>query len=151
MNPALCEFLRGECLRRGLSLRSLSINSGLSPATVSNVLNREYQPTLDTLIKLADYLEVRREYLWQLAGLIEDTGDGLGGGGSDARLKAYCIRIAALSRPARDMVFRLIDTALDYAQSRSVLEAPETTVAQQPQVAEEQASYEQEEPDNPYS
>lgn len=68
----LVDFLRQECRERGCSLRRLSVNSGLSPATVSNIITRKYQPALSSLNHLADYLGVKREYLWQLAGLLED-------------------------------------------------------------------------------
>lgn len=64
--------MRQQCQEKRLSLRSLSINSGLSPGTVHNIINRDYQPKLNSLNRLADYLGVRREYLWQLAGLLED-------------------------------------------------------------------------------
>ena len=65
------DFLRQECRERGCSLRRLSVNSGLSPATVYNIITRKYQPALSSLNHLADYLGVKREYLWQLAGLLE--------------------------------------------------------------------------------
>jgi len=68
----LVEFLLQRCKEKGLSLRGLSINAGLSPATVHNIIKRQYDPTLFTLNRLADYLGVKRPYLWQLAGLLED-------------------------------------------------------------------------------
>lgn len=71
-NEKLASFLLGQCKERGLSFRRLSINSGLSPGTVHTMLKRKYQPTLSSLNRLADYLGVRRQYLWQLAGLVED-------------------------------------------------------------------------------
>jgi len=43
------------------------MGAGLSPATVHGIINRKYQLTLYSLNRLADYLGVRREYLWQLA------------------------------------------------------------------------------------
>jgi hypothetical protein len=43
------------------------MGAGLSPATVHGIINRKYQPSLYSLNRLADYLGVRREYLWQLA------------------------------------------------------------------------------------
>jgi len=70
-NKELGVFLREQCEQRGLSLRRLSINSGLSPGTVHNIIKRKYQPTLFSLNRLADYLGVKRQYLWQLAGLLE--------------------------------------------------------------------------------
>ena len=52
MSKELGEFLVEHCNRRGISLRSLSIKSGLSAGTVHNI--------------------IKRQYLWQLAGLLED-------------------------------------------------------------------------------
>jgi len=65
-------FLLQQCKEQGLSLRKLSISSGLSPGAVRNIINRPYQPTVFSLNRLADYPGVKREYLWQLAGLPDD-------------------------------------------------------------------------------
>ena len=48
------------------------MNAGLSPGTVHNIINRQFQPTVFSLNRLADYLGVKRQYLWQLAGILED-------------------------------------------------------------------------------
>ena len=68
----LNDFLQEQCRQRGISLRSLSLKSGLSPGTVHSIIKRKYQPTLFSLNRLADFFGVRREYLWKLAGLFED-------------------------------------------------------------------------------
>jgi len=67
----LVDFLQQVCRERGCSIRRLSVNSGLSSATVHNIIYKEHQPDLSSLNRLADYLGVKREYLWQLAGLLE--------------------------------------------------------------------------------
>jgi len=71
-NTELGDFLLRECKQRRLSLRSLSINSGLSPSTVAGIIKRKYQPSLFLLNRLADYLGIKRAYLWQLVGLLQD-------------------------------------------------------------------------------
>jgi len=68
----LGDFLRSECKQRRQSLRGLSLNSGLSAATVYNMIYRKYRPTVSSLNHLADYLGIKRQYLWRLAGLLED-------------------------------------------------------------------------------
>ena len=117
LKQELSDFLRGECHRRGLSLRGLSINAGLSPATVSNVLTREYQPTLDTLSKLADYLDVRREYLWQLAGLVEDAGCTCGTGTSDTRLESLHARVDKMPGATRKLMADFMGQVLDFLEA----------------------------------
>jgi len=103
----LGEFLRHHCKERGISLRRLSINSGLSPATVHNIINRKYQPTLFSLNQLADYLGVRREYLWQQAGLLEDYD--LENTLSDPHLRHHFAQADRLPKPARDLVVTIIE------------------------------------------
>ena len=91
-----------------MSLRSLSINSGLSPATVHNIIKRQYQPTLFSLNRLADYLNVKRQYLWQLAGLLEDMDYDSDITFSDHRLKFYFAQADKLPEPARKLIVDII-------------------------------------------
>jgi len=108
----LGDFLREKCQQRGLSLRSLSIKSGLSPGTVHSIIQREYQPTLFSLNRLADYLGVKREYLWQLAGLLEDVDYGAEGEFSDARLKFHFARVDKLPKAARNLIIGIIEAVI---------------------------------------
>lgn len=116
-NKELDEFLREQCKRRQLSLRRLSINCGLSPATVHNVLKRKYQPTLYSLNRLADYLGVKRQYLWQLAGLLEDMNYDTKTTFGDTRLKFHLARVDKLPKPARDMIIRLIEAVIVFSET----------------------------------
>ena len=109
MPNKLTEFLQQQCKERGLSLRSLSINSGLSPGTVHNIIKRQYQPTLFSLNRLADYLGVKREYLWQLAGLLEDMDYDDKTTFSDPQLRFHFARVDKLPRAARNLIISLID------------------------------------------
>ncbi len=110
----LTEFLLEICKERGLSLRSLSLNAGLSPATVYNIIKREYQPTLYTLNRLADYLGVKREYLWQLAGLIEDMDYGSETTFGDRRLRVHFAQADKLPESARNLVISTIAAIIAY-------------------------------------
>jgi len=89
-------------------LRRLSLESGLSPGTVYSIINRKYQPTLYSLNRLADYLGAKREYLWQLAGLIEDF-DVVPG---DTRLKSQLTRAQEMPEDARDLLSSVIEQIL---------------------------------------
>ena len=68
----LAEFLVKQCKEKQLSFRGLSVKSGLSPGTVHNIVHGKYRPNVSTLNTLADFLGLKREYLWQKAGLLED-------------------------------------------------------------------------------
>jgi len=119
LKPELADFLQEECQRRGISLRRLSINAGLSAATVHNILRREYQPTVASLNQLADYLGVKRQYLWQLAGLLEDMDYGPDTEYSDARLKSCFARADKLPDPARDLIINAIRDVIAYLEAKA--------------------------------
>jgi len=109
----LGEFLLEQCQQKGLSLRRLSISSGLSPATVHNIIKRQYQPTLYSLNRLADYLGVKREYLWQLASLLEDM-DYEETTFGDPQLRFHFARVDKLPPRARDLIIGLITAVIAY-------------------------------------
>ena len=110
----IASFLLDQCQQKRLSLRSLSINSGLSSATVHGIITREYQPTLYSLNRLADYLGVRREYLWHLAGLLEDMDyDAEATFGGDPRLRFYFARVGKLPKVARNLIIKIIEAIIE--------------------------------------
>jgi len=111
------DFLLEQCRHRGLSLRKLSINSGLSPATVHNIIKRKYQPTLYSLNQLADYLGVKRELLWQLAGLIEDMDYGAKTTFGDAQLKFHFTRVDKLPKAARALIISIIEAVILFLEA----------------------------------
>ena len=112
----LAGFLLDQCRQKRLSLRSLSINSGLSPATVHGIITRKYQPTLYSLNRLADYLGVRREYLWQLAGLIEDMDYDPENTLGDPQLRFHFARVAKLPRAAKNLIIGVIEATIIYLE-----------------------------------
>ena len=113
----LGDFLREQCRQNGLSLRSLSIKSGLSPGTVHSIIKREYQPTLFSLNRLADYLEVKRQYLWQLAGLIEDMDYGPETTFGDPRLRFHFAQADRLPEPARNLIISIFADIIAYLKT----------------------------------
>ncbi|MBA7541246.1 hypothetical protein ES705_33553 [subsurface metagenome] len=115
----LGDFLLEQCKQRRLSLRSLSINSGLSAGTVHNIIKRSYQPTLFSLNRLADYLGVKREYLWQLAGLLEDMDYGTETTFGDPQLKFHFARVDKLPKAARNLIISLIEVVITFLETGS--------------------------------
>jgi len=114
----LANFLLQQCKERRLSLRSLSMGAGLSPATVHCIIKRTCLPSLYSLNRLADYLGVKREYLWQLAGLVEDTDYGetkLG----DAQLRFHFNRVDKLPEDARNQVISVVDKLILFLEERN--------------------------------
>ena len=110
------EFVRQQCKEKGLSLRGLSIASGLSPGTLHNLINREYQPSIFSLNRLADYLGVRREYVWQLAGLLDDMDYGPEVPLTDPRLKFYFAKIDRLPENSKNLIINMLKALSDYFQ-----------------------------------
>ena len=119
MNTKLGDYLRKACKKRGLSQRALSINSGLSPGTVHNIIHNKYQPTLLSLNCIADYLKVDRTYIWKLAGLINDLGNSLDPTAYDPALKSHLERICELPEEAREQIFNVCDTLLSFFEKDS--------------------------------
>jgi len=113
----LTEFLLQRCKEKNLSLRGLSINAGLSPATVHNIIKREYEPTLFTLNRLADYLGVKRQYLWQLASLLDDMDYDAETKFGDPRLRFHFAQADKLPEPARNLVISIIVAIVTYLET----------------------------------
>ncbi|GAH95913.1 unnamed protein product, partial [marine sediment metagenome] len=99
------------------SLRSLSINCGLSPGTVHNIIKRKYQPSLLSLNQLADYLGVKREYLWQLAGLLQDMDYDAETTFGDPRLRFQFARVDKLPEAARNLIISIVEVVLTFLKS----------------------------------
>jgi len=116
-NKELADFLLEQCRQRRLSLRGLSISSGLSPATVHGIITRKYQPTIYSLNRLADYLGVKRQYLWQLAGLLEDM-DYEDKTFIDPQLKFHMAQVDKLPEAARRLIISIIESLIVFLETR---------------------------------
>ena len=123
MTKELNDFLIQQCKDKGLSLRSLSINCGLSPGTVHSIIKRPYRPSLPKLNRLADYLGVRREYLWQLAGLLQDMDYDAETMFGDPRLRFQFARVDKLPEAERNLIISTVEVFLTFLKSRG--ERPE--------------------------
>lgn len=117
MDNELNDFLRQQCKQKGLSLRRLSVNSGLSPGTVHNIIKRKYHATLFSLNRLADYLSVKREYLWQLAGLLEDMDYDSETTFTDPRLRFHFARVDKLPRAARNVIINMNEALIAFLEN----------------------------------
>jgi len=93
------------------------MKSGLSPGTVHNIIKRKYQPTLFSLNRLADYLGVKREYLWQLAGLLEDMDYDSETTFSDPQLRFHFAQADNLPRAARSLIISIIQAIKTYVET----------------------------------
>jgi lambda repressor-like predicted transcriptional regulator len=113
VTKALNDFLNQQCQDKGLTLRSLSINSGLSPSTVHNIIRREKHPALLSLNRLADYLGVKREHLWQLAGLLGDMDYGQTTI-SDPQLRFHFARVDKLTEAERSLIVGIVKVVLTF-------------------------------------
>ncbi len=116
-NKELGDFLLERCKELRLSLRSLSMNAGLSPSTVHGIINRKYQPTIFSLNRLADYLGVKRQYLWQLAGLLEDMDYDAKTTFGDPQLKFHFAQVDKLPEAARSLIISIIQEIITYLKS----------------------------------
>ena len=104
----LSEFLIQTCKEKGLSLRGLSMSAGLSPGTVHSIIRREYEPTLYSLNRLADHLNVKRQYLWQLAGLLVDMDYDDKTKFGDPRLRFHFAKADKLPDPVRNLIISIV-------------------------------------------
>ena len=112
VNKELSEFLTQQCEERRLSFRSLSVNAGLSPGTVHNIVRRKYRPNISSLNALADYLGVKREYLWQMAGLLEDMDYSTETTFSDPQVRFHFAQVDKLPKEKRNVILSVIEALI---------------------------------------
>lgn len=60
------KILLGEIMyKKNISVRQLSIMTGISKSTISNIANGVYSPTMDNMEKLAKALKIRISDLYE--------------------------------------------------------------------------------------
>ena len=124
LNKELTDFLTQQCKERRLSFRSLSVNAGLSPGTVHNIVSGKYKPNISSLNALADYLGVKREYLWQLAGLLEDMDYSTETTFSDPQVKFHFAQVDKLSKEKRNVILSVIEALVVNLKSEDIKAQP---------------------------
>jgi transcriptional regulator with XRE-family HTH domain len=111
-NSELADFLAQQCKERKISFRSLSVKAGLSPGTVHNIIRNKYRPNVSTLSALADYLGVKREYLWQMAGLLEDMDYSTETTFSDPQVRFHFAQVDKLPKDKRNVILSVIEALI---------------------------------------
>jgi len=122
VNKELSEFLTQYCKERKLSLRSLSVNAGLSPGTVHNIVSGKYRPNVSSLNLLADYIGVKREYLWQLAGILEDMDYSTETTFSDPQVRFHFAQVDKLPKAKRNVILSVIEALIVNLQTEDSAE-----------------------------
>ena len=112
LNEALTNFLTRCCRDRRLSFRRLSVNAGLSPGTVHNIIKGKHRPNVSSLNALADYLGVKREYTWQMAGLLEDMDYNTETTFGDPQVRFHFAQVDKLPRKKRNLILSVIETLI---------------------------------------
>jgi len=110
-NKEIAQYITDRCNESKLSYRSLSVKAGLSISTVHNIVSGKSRPNVFSLNSLADYLGVKREFLWRLAGLMEAEemqSDGV----KDPRLQLYITQIDKMPSQKKEAVIRIIETLI---------------------------------------
>lgn len=67
MDTALAAWLRGQLKQHDINARTVALNTGLGPATLSHILRDGHIPRIDTLNRLADHFDVPRENVLRIA------------------------------------------------------------------------------------
>ena len=107
------------------------MNAGLSPGTVHNIIRRKYRPTVSSLNALADYLGVKREYLWQMAGLLEDMDYSTETTFSDPQVRFHFAQVDKLPKAKRNVILSVIEALIVNLKSEdSAPKAKSTGVAE---------------------
>jgi transcriptional regulator with XRE-family HTH domain len=88
------------------------MNAGLSPGTIHNIVTNKNRPSVFSLNAIADYLGLKREYLWQLAGLFEDMDYSTEITFSDPQVKFYFVQVDKLPRKKRTMILSVIEVLI---------------------------------------
>lgn len=108
LKKELAKFLTQQCEERALSFRGLSVKAGLSPGTVHNIVREKYKPTISSLNALAGYLGVKREYLWQMAGLLEDMDYSTETTFSDPQVRFHFAQVDKMPKEKRNVILSVI-------------------------------------------
>ncbi len=73
--PKLGNFIKKTLLERDLSLRAVSTEAGISHSYLSEIINGKKVPELKACNAIADFFEVPRIFIYNLAGWIETEDD----------------------------------------------------------------------------
>jgi transcriptional regulator with XRE-family HTH domain len=112
LNEELTGFLNRCCRERRLSFRRMSVDAGLSPGTVHNIVKGKHRPNVSSLNALADYLGVKREYLWRMAGLLKDMDYSTETTFGDPQVRFHFAQVDKLPRNKRNLILSVIEALI---------------------------------------
>jgi transcriptional regulator with XRE-family HTH domain len=127
LNKELADFLAQQCEEKRLSFRGLSVNAGLSPGTVHNIVSGKFRPNVSSLNALADYLGVKREYLWQMAGLLEDMDYNTETTFSDPQVRFHFAQVDKLPKEKRNVILSVIEALIVSLKPEDIATPAKTT------------------------
>lgn len=64
---SLAEWLQTQLQARGMTQAAAAVHAGVSGATISQILNQDHIPRIETLFRLADFFETPREQVLRIA------------------------------------------------------------------------------------
>ena len=74
MSSSLSDWLQEQLIRRDLSAQAAAAGAGVGMATISDILNKDLVPRIETLLRLADFFAVPRQLVLRIAaGLPSET------------------------------------------------------------------------------
>ena len=95
----LSKWLTESIERRGLTLNATAVYSGVSAATLSEMINKDHIPRVELLFKLADYFDTPRNDVLMLAGYLEQEDEN----SVDPDLQRIADNLIALWREVREL------------------------------------------------
>lgn len=63
-------WLKAKLQEHGLTQNEAAVYAGVASATISEILNKDHVPKVETLFRLADYFQTSREYTLRLVGYL---------------------------------------------------------------------------------
>jgi transcriptional regulator with XRE-family HTH domain len=72
---SLAHWLQTQLEARGLTQAAANVHAGVSPVTMSQILNQDHIPGMDILFRLADYFGTPREKVLRIAARMPAGGD----------------------------------------------------------------------------
>ena len=117
----LGEWLSANIERRGLTLNATAVYSGVSSATLSEMINKGHIPRVELLFKLADYFDTPRNDILRMAGYLEPESDD----GVDPHLQRIADNLIQIWREVRTLDEEAAERLADIAvlQGEMVLAA----------------------------
>jgi DNA-binding XRE family transcriptional regulator len=106
----LSKFLIEEIRRHDLSFRQVADKAGCSHTTIANIINDSVVPSVTVCQGLARAFEVPAERIYQMAGILPESGD------MEPEIKDWNRRLTGLRADDRRRVIQAMDAVLFLAE-----------------------------------